>query len=656
VFASDSPALEASYSYSYSYSSDETSDSYSYSYSYSYSFENENENENESYSYTQVVDDTDAPSPAPSSAPTVAPTEIHYPPTHSYSSAAPVPVPESSYSSDETSDSYSYSYSFENENENENESYSYTQVVDDTDAPSPAPSSAPTVAPTEIHYPPTHSYSSAAPVPVPESYSYSTSTDTDGCEVHNECDTDEYCMDTGTCAQCTACCDSPETSFDNLCPDNCACETETTAPSATPVVPDTGAPSVVAPVEPDTGAPSVVVVPATDAPSVVVVPATDAPSVVVPATDAPSVSPEAPAPAPAPAPVEPETSAPTWDTSDTVETVSVTFKGEFALGGMDSDSIPEAGSAAAVELEVTIKAALASSLDGIDTSMIKIIGYEMVYERRKLRSLAAGSLKVIFEITVIVPAAHENTYTTSVTAAITEAVTTGALVANVIAASEGTAMATALADITINADSLVVEIEVTTVEDNDDMGNNSGDNQIVGTIIKIFAVLFFLFGTVLLVKNHNNRKMMAKVNVAKWISDTNVFVSTSTGEVDSGPIILNNRAIGNFHTGKRKKESVQEQSLQNKVVPKLNLNLGPDVIRQVTTKHQAVNMTIASNLENLSPRAITQAVRNTTHEVAIKLSGNRLERWGWFGKLFVKALDPNYESPPGLGGNGWGRR
>jgi len=582
VFASDSPALEASYSYSYSYSSDETSDSYSYS--------------------------------------------------------------------------YSYSYSFENENENENESYSYTQVVDDTDAPSPAPSSAPTVAPTEIHYPPTHSYSSAAPVPVPESYSYSTSTDTDGCEVHNECDTDEYCMDTGTCAQCTACCDSPETSFDNLCPDNCACETETTAPSATPVVPDTGAPSVVAPVEPDTGAPSVVVVPATDAPSVVVVPATDAPSVVVPATDAPSVSPEAPAPAPAPAPVEPETSAPTWDTSDTVETVSVTFKGEFALGGMDSDSIPEAGSAAAVELEVTIKAALASSLDGIDTSMIKIIGYEMVYERRKLRSLAAGSLKVIFEITVIVPAAHENTYTTSVTAAITEAVTTGALVANVIAASEGTAMATALADITINADSLVVEIEVTTVEDNDDMGNNSGDNQIVGTIIKIFAVLFFLFGTVLLVKNHNNRKMMAKVNVAKWISDTNVFVSTSTGEVDSGPIILNNRAIGNFHTGKRKKESVQEQSLQNKVVPKLNLNLGPDVIRQVTTKHQAVNMTIASNLENLSPRAITQAVRNTTHEVAIKLSGNRLERWGWFGKLFVKALDPNYESPPGLGGNGWGRR
>ncbi|GMI53644.1 hypothetical protein ScalyP_jg10441 [Parmales sp. scaly parma] len=548
-----------------------------------------------------------------------------------------------SYSSDETSDSYSYSF----ENENENESYSYTQVVDDTDAPSPAPSSAPTVAPTEIHYPPTHSYSSAAPVPVPESYSYSTSTDTDGCEVHNECDTDEYCMDTGTCAQCTACCDSPETSFDNQCPDTCECAVP---PSPTPV---TTAPSVVAPVVPDTGAPSVVVVPDTGAPSVVVVPATDAPSVVVvPATDAPSVSPEAPAPAP----VEPETSAPTWDTADTVETVSVTFKGEFALGGMDSDSIPEAGSAAAVELEATIKAALAASLDGIDTSMIKIIGYEMVYERRKLRSLAAGSLKVIFEITVIVPAAHENTYTTSVTAAITEAVTTGALVANVIASSEGTAMATALADITINADSLVVEIEVTTVEDNDDMGNNSGDNQIVGTIIKIFAVLFFLFGTVLLVKNHNNRKMMAKVNVAKWISDTNVFVSTSTGEVDSGPIILNNRAIGNFHTGKRKKESVQEQSLQNKVVPKLNLNLGPDVIRQVTTKHQAVNMTIASNLENLSPRAITQAVRNTTHEVAIKLSGNRLERWGWFGKLFVKALDPNYESPPGLGGNGWGRR
>ncbi|GMI59778.1 hypothetical protein ScalyP_jg7557 [Parmales sp. scaly parma] len=342
------------------------------------------------------------------------------------------------------------------------------------------------------------------------SYSYSASTDTDGCNVHSECGANEYCMDTmtdtDTCGHCTDCCNDPETSFDNLCPDSCHCETETTAPSATPVVPDTGAPSGVAPPEPDTGAPSVVVpdtgapsvvVPDTDAPSVVVpdtgapsvvvpdtgapsvvvpdtdapsvvVPDTDAPSVVVPVTDAPSVSPDAPAPAPAP--VEPETSAPTWDTADTVETVSVTFKGEFALGGMDSESIPEAGSDAAVELEATIKAALAASLDGIDTSMIKIIGYEMVFERRKLRSLAAGSLKVIFEVTVIVPAAHENTYATSVKAAITEAVTTGALVENVIAASEGTAMATALAEITISADSLKVETEVTPVVLDDDMG------------------------------------------------------------------------------------------------------------------------------------------------------------------------------------------
>ena len=302
------------------------------------------------------------------------------------------------------------------------------------------------------------------------SYSYSASTDTDGCNVHSECGANEYCMDTmtdtDTCGHCTDCCNDPETSFDNLCPDSCHCETETTAPSATPVVPDTGAPSGVAPPEPDTGAPSVVV-PDTDAPSVVV-PVTDAPSVVVPVTDAPSVSPDAPAPAPAP--VEKETSAPTWDTADTVETVSVTFKGEFALGGMDSESIPEAGSDAAVELEATIKAALAASLDGIDTSMIKIIGYEMVFERRKLRSLAAGSLKVIFEVTVIVPAAHENTYATSVKAAITEAVTTGALVENVIAASEGTAMATALAEITISADSLKVETEVTPVVLDDDMG------------------------------------------------------------------------------------------------------------------------------------------------------------------------------------------
>jgi len=142
------------------------------------------------------------------------------------------------------------------------------------------------------------------------------------------------------------------------------------------------------------------------------------------------------------------------------------------------------------------------------------------------------------------------------------------------------------------------------------------------------------------------RKKKARVNVARWGNDASLITGDPINLKKSGAIVdltktLSETSDKSTPTPTPLKEPVKKipQTVEIPTLP----------IREVSTKHVSKSSPRArlEPLGNLSPRAQIVAVKKTTNAVAIKLGGEKIDRWA-LGRWLTgnKKITPLYEPPP----------